>query len=292
MKKTALLLIIYLLITVSCVKASTHVYSEDEKFGLKDSDGTVYTKAEYKKLVKLGESAWIMQDGSKFGIISDEGRIIQEPKYTHAERILGKYVKLKKGELYGIYDEMGFDILPAEYSSIDLLYGGKFVTCKNYKYGIADLNGQIILDNIFDDIYMPDYQTLILVYGGDIYTVVRKDGEALEVPYDLLSINEAFDIKANEFINKPLTTTGYYGVTFTDYILKLFSSISPAYEQTIDELMFSQGADTVSVLVKFGWLPKFPFVYAKKYYKNVISPNNGPLNKLKTNLKQNIRQVN
>ena len=88
----------------------------------------------------------------------------------------------------------------------------------------------------------------------------------------------------------PLASVGYYSVTFTDYILKLISSISPSYEQTIDELMFSQGADTVNVFIKLSWLPKFPFVYAKKYYKNFIDPQKGPLRKVKSNLKIKIKE--
>ena len=227
---------------------------------------------------------------SKYGIIKDNGKVVVKPSYTQAERVLGKFVKFKKGEKYGIFDEMGFDVLPVEYSSIDLLYGGMFVTCKNYKYGISDMNGLVVLDNIFDDIYMPDFNTLVIIYDNQKYTVKRADGEKLVVPIDILSMKNDLEVTVDSFVNTPLAATGYYSVTFTDYILKLFSSISPAYELTIDELMFSQGADTVSVLMKFGWLPKFPFVYAKKYYSVYVSPNNGPLNKIKNHLKHQTKK--
>ena len=287
MKKLALI-IFALLFLQNIVNAEVLPYSENDKFGLKDTQGEIITKAEYKKLVRLGESAWIMQDGSKFGIIRDDGTIIVKPKYNQAERVLGKFVKFRRGDLYGIFDEMGFEILPVEYSSIDLLYGGKFVTCKDYRYGMADFNGMIILDNIFDDIFMNDYNTLIVVYGPEIYKIERKDGEALTVPYDLQSIRDVSVVDISRFRTNPITSTGYYGISATNYLLKLFSSISPAYEETIYELMFSQGADTVSVLVKMSWLPKFPFVYAKKYYKNVASPNNGPLGDLRNNLKHKL----
>ena len=72
--------------------------------------------------------------------------------------------------------------------------------------------------------------------------------------------------------------------------MKLIAVISPSYEQTIDELMFSQGADTVSVFVKLMWIPKFPFVYSKKYYKNLVDPTSGPLNMWKKNLKYKIKE--
>ena len=284
MKKLALIL--YLIICIqSSVFASVTVFQEKNKFGLKDNNNNIVAKAEYKKLVRLGETAWIMQSGTKFGIIRDDGKIIVEPKFNQAERVLGKFAKFAKGDKYGIFDEMGFVILPVEFSSIDLLYGGMFVTCKNFKYGVTDLNGQLILDNIFDDIYMEGFNKMVIIYGNQKVEIVRKEGESFEVPYDYKMLSEDYSISISDLSSNPLLTTGYYGVTGADYILKLFSSISPAYEQTIDELMFSKGADTVSVLVKLSWLPKFPFVYAKKYYNNVISPNNGPLNRIKMNLK-------
>lgn len=289
MKKAALLISLLILFNQYCL-ADSVVYSDNNRFGLKDSKGNIITKADYKKLVRLGETAWIMQDGNRFGIINDEGKILVKAKYNQAERVLGKLAKFRKGDKYGIFDEMGFEILPVEYSSIDLLYGGMFVTAKNYQYGITDLNGQIILDNIFDDIYMPDFNTLIIVYNGRMLEIKREGQGSMSVPFDIQTIHEDLStLNFSDITGSPLATTGYYSVTFTDYILKLFSSISPAYEQTIDELMFSQGADTVSVLVKCSWIPKFPFVYAKKYYKNIVAPFNGPLSKTKRSLRQRIK---
>ena len=270
------------------VFAEVSVYSNDGEFGLKNGENVI-TEAKYKKLVRLGETAWIMQEGSKFGIIRDDGTIIIKPKYNQAERVLGKFVKFNKGEKYGIFDEMGFALLPVEYSSIDLLYGGMFVTCKNYKFGIADLNGMMVVDNIFDDIYMPNFNTLIMVYNGQTFEIKRADNELLNVPLDIQSLHDTSAIKITEIASSPFTSTGYYGVTATNYALKLFSSISPAYEETIDELMFSKGADTVSIFMKMAWIPKFPIVYAKKYFKNVTAPNNGPLSSLKSKLKHDIK---
>ncbi len=285
--KRALILFLLILFSVNIVFGTVQVYSENNKFGLKNGSEKI-TDAKYKKLVKLGDSAWIMQDGTKFGIIRDSGRVIVEPKYTQAERVLGRFAKFGRGDKYGIYDEMGFEILPVEYSSIDLLYGGLFVTSKNYLYGITDLNGQMVLDNIYDDIYMPDFKKLVLVYRDELIEVDRSGNneEELNTLSDLNDLRRSFDVvKVSDLTSNPIAGTGYYSVTVTDYILKLISSISPAYEQTIDELMFSQGADTVSVLVKCTWIPRFPFVYAKKYYKNIVNPYSGPLSKLKRNLK-------
>lgn len=286
MKKLALLV---LLLIQTAVFASPTVFSEDGKFGLQDESGTQIVEAKYKKMIRLGETGWIIQKGSKFGVMDSQGQILVEPKYTSAERVLGKFVKLGKRDKYGIFDEQGFAILPVEYTSIDLLYGGMFLICKNYKYGITDFNGQLILDTVLDDIYMPKPNIMVVVYNGEKYEIINVKKEELTLPQNVVSIKEDSDFTITELITKPAATTGYYSVTATNYLLKVFSSISPAYEQTIDELMFSQGADAASVIMKCVWLPKFPFVYAKKYYQNLKAPNNGPLSGVKTNLK---RQMN
>lgn len=285
MKKLALLILLMIFFQ-SSVFSGPVVFNDDGKFGLKLENGDIVVKAEYKKLIRLGESGWIIQKGSKFGIINNEGKILVEPKYNRADRVLGKFAKLTKGEKNGLFDEKGFVILPPEYSSIDLLFGGMFLTCKNYKYGVTDLNGQPILDNIFDDIYMPKPNVMIITYNGQQYEIQGVNSSEMTLPLDIATIKDNENFKIRELIQNPIATTSYYGISATNYLLKVFSSISPAYEQTIDDLMFSQGADAAGVIMKFTWLPRFPFVYVKKYYQNLAAPNNGPLNGVKINLKK------
>ena len=287
MKKLSLL-ILSLIILQNISFAEPMVFSNDGQFGLKDEKGNIIVDAEYKKLIRLGETGWLIQDGTKFGIMNDSGKILVEPKYNSADRVLGKFAKLGKGDKYGLFDEQGFEVLPVQYSSIDLLFGGMFLTCKNYKYGVTDFNGQPILDNIFDDIYMPKPNQMIIVYNGRQFEIEAVSGQELILPADIQSMRDNSNFTITELISKPGVTTGYYGVTATNYFLKLFSSISPAYEETIDELMFSKGADAASVIMKFSWLPRFPFVYAKKYYQNLVAPNNGPLSGVKSNLKKEL----
>ena len=289
MKKCALL-ILSLLIIQNITLAEPKVFNEEGKFGLKDEAGKVIVNAQYKKLIRLGETGWIIQDGTKFGIMNDSGQILVEPKYNRAERVLGKYAKLTRGSRCGLFDEKGFEILPVEYSSIDLLFGGMFLTCKNYKYGVTDMNGQPILDNLFDDIYMPKPNVMVIVYNGQTYQIEGISGNEMTLPQNLSTLRDTSNFTITELVTKPGVTTGYYGITATNYFLKIFSSISPAYEDTIDELMFLQGADAAGVIMKFSWLPKFPFVYAKHYYQNLVAPNNGPLSGIKTNLKKHLSE--
>ena len=265
------------------------VFSNDKKnvlFGLKDKSGNIIVDAQYKKLIRVGNSAWIINKKNKYGMIDCAGNILVEPKFRHVDRMLGKYVKLGNENNYGVYNEFGEAIIPNEYMSVDLLFGGMFLIKKNYKYGVTDRNGKLILNTVFDDIYMPKPNIMRIQYNGQWYEIEQIVSGEFQLPDDVKNIKENSDFKVTKFVTDPITASGYSAVTFTDYILKIFSSISPSHEETIDELMFSQGADTVNIFIKCSWLPKYPFTFAKKYYHNIRTPNNGPLNNVKNELKQ------
>lgn len=266
------------------------VYSENGKFGLKTKNDITITKPLYKKLIRVGKSSWIVQQKDRFGLMDCSGNFIIKPKYRHVERIFGQYVKLGNENDYGLYDETGAVVISPEYSSIEPLFGKMFLICKNYKYGITDETGKIILDNKFDDIYMPTPKTMRIQYDGKWYELekITKDDIVLPEGTRKVTINNT-ELKVTDLVVNTGIISGYSAVTATDYLLKILSSISPAYEDTIDELMFSQGAETVSIFVKLGWIPRFPFTYAKKYFSNLRAPNNGPLAGIKNNLKRQIK---
>ena len=257
-------------------------------FGLKDKSGNIVVDAQYKKLIRLGTSSWIINKKNKYGIMDSSGYILVEPKFRHVDRMMLKYVKLGNENDYGVYDEKGEIILPNEYMTINMLFGGMFLIKKNYKYGVADRNGNIILKPIFDEIYMPKPNIMRIEYNGQWYEIEQIAGGEIELPEDVKNIKENKNFKVTEFVKDPLTASGYSAVTFTDYFLKIFSSISPSHEETIDELMLSQGADTVNIFIKCTWLPKYPFTFAKKYYHNIRTPNNGPLSNVKSDLKKKL----
>ncbi|MDD3237971.1 MAG: WG repeat-containing protein [Candidatus Gastranaerophilales bacterium] len=266
------------------------VYSEKNKFGLEEKNGNKITPANYKKLIILGKNSYLCQKGNRFGIIDKEGKFLVPARFRHAERIFGQYAKLGNDGDYGLYNQFGEIIIKPEYSSIEPLFGKMYVTCKNYQYGIVSFDGQTILANRFDDIYMPNPSELRINYQGKWYELERVDKEAITLPVDLISSkNKQDEYTLTDLVENTGIISGYSVVSFTDYLLKIFSSISPAYEETIDELMFSQGAESVNIIIKASWLPRFPFTYAKMYYRNLKAPNSGPLSNIRTDLKRQIK---
>lgn len=262
--------------------------NEDNLFGLQTKDGQILVKPQYKKLIRLGKSAWIVQKKNKFGLIDNNGNYIVEPKYRHTDRILGKYAKFGNDNNYGLYDETGKLLIPHEYSKIDILFGGMFLTCKNYKYGVVDKNGNTIIANKFDDIYMPKPNVMRIKYLGEWYEIEHKGSEELSLPENLADLETNKEFTISTIITDTGVMSGYSVLTFTDYLIKIFSTISPAHEDTIDELMLSQGADTVTIFMQLGWIPKYPVTYVKKYYYNFRNPYNGPLSDVRNELKQKL----
>lgn len=263
------------------------VFNEKSMFGLKNKSDEIIVKAKYKKLIRLGNYSWIvLAKNNKFGLIDCNGTVLIEPKYKKVERVFMKFVKLGNSKDFGLYDEYGKVIIPPEFTSIEPLFGKKFLTVKDYKYGIYKDNGELLLENNFDFIYMPDPKTMRLQYKGEWYQISDiKRGEELNFSDLIPNKNNNNSNTITDTIVNSGIGAGYTAVTATDYILKIFSSISPAYEDTIDDLMLSQGVDTVFILVKLSWIPRFPFTYAKNYYKNLITPNNSPLSDIRQNIK-------
>ena len=291
-KLLILILVLVMFFTSNSVFANNGLdtyTNEKGLFGLKDNQGNIVVEAEYKKLIRVGSSSWLVLRKNRYGLIDNEGFYLVEPKYIHAERILGKYVKLGNYHDFGLYSETGDIILPAMYSSIDLLYGNMFLTCMKYKYGVVDFDGNILLANEFDDIYMPSKTSMRILYKGEWYEFEKISSDKIELAEN--SKRVTIDDQHFTFTKLMADTgvvSGYYAVSATDYVLKIISSISPAYEQTIDHLMLSHGAETVNIFMNPTWIVKFPFVYYKKYINNFRAPNNGPLSPIKQDLQRKL----
>lgn len=266
-------------------------FSQNERWGFKDKNGNIIVEPIYKKLIRLGDSSWIVQNKrNKFGLIDNCGNVIVPIKYNHADRLVTKFAKFGNTYDYGVYDEYGNTIVEPKFSKIDILYGKMFLTYKNYKYGIVGFDGKTILENEFEDIYMPKPNVIRIKYQGRWIELEQVNADTLTLPADAkhnLATKEDLDLR-NIVVNTGVVS-GYSVLTFSDYVIKLFSSISPAHEDTVDELMLSQGADTMNIFMKLTWLPKYPFVYVRKYYENVRNPNNGPLTDIRDELKQQIK---
>ena len=260
-------------------------------YGLKTDKDEIIVDADYRKMIRLGDESWIFQKKNyKFGLMDCKGNILIEPKYSHVERLFDKWVKFGNDKDYGIYNTNGEIIVPPEFSAVEPLFGGRFLTYKNYKYGIYSNTGEELLPNKYDFIYMPNFKTLRIKQKNNWYEIeqISKE-EAINLPEEVVKEVEGQTFKVTQLVKNTGYGASYGLVTATDYTLKIFSSVSEAYEETIDELMLSQGVETVNIFMKLGWIPKFPAVFAKKYYENIFEPDNSPLSEVRNEIKEQIK---
>ena len=268
------------------------VFTKDNKFfGLKNSKDEIIVNPIYRKVIRLGKNAWLIQKKNyKFGLMDCDGKILVEPKYIHAERLFDTWVKLGNESDYGIYDEYGKTIIPPKFYGIEPLFGKKFLTVKNFKYGVYDENGKVLIDNVCQFIYMPSPTTMRIKYNNSWFEVEKiSNEEAIALPDDAVRRIENDSFRITELLANTGVGAGYSVVTTADYTLKIFSSISTAYEETIDELLLSQGIETISILMKATWLPKFPFVFFKKYCNKLFYPDGGPLSDVRETLLEQMK---
>lgn len=268
------------------------VFTKDNKFfGLKNSKDEIIVNPIYRKVIRLGKNAWLIQKKNyKFGLMDCDGKILVEPKYIHAERLFDTWVKLGNESDYGIYDEYGKTIIPPKFHGIEPLFGRKFLTVKNFKYGVYDENGKVLIDNVCQFIYMPSPTTMRIKYNNSWFEVEKiSNEEAIALPDDAVRRIENDSFRITELLANTGVGAGYSVVTTADYTLKIFSSISTAYEETIDELLLSQGIETISILMKATWLPKFPFVFFKKYCNKLFYPDGGPLSDVRETLLEQMK---
>jgi hypothetical protein len=268
------------------------VFTKDNKyFGLKDSSDKEVVAPVYKKLIRLGTHAWIIQKHNKYGLMDCNGNILVQPKYLHVERLFDTWVKLGNERDYGLYDEYGKIIIPPKFNNIEPLFGKKFLTYRNFKYGIYNEKGEMILDNICEFIYMPNPKTVRIKYDNQWFEaekITTEDALKLSEEDNVQNVDDS-TFKITKIFTNTGVGAGYSDVTTADYTLKALSSLSNAYEETIDELLLSQGVETVSIFMKVSWLPKFPIVFIKKYYNNIVKPNNGPLAETREKLLNQIK---
>lgn len=264
------------------------VFCENNRFGLKDENDNIIVPAEYQKMIMVGKNGWIIQKKNKFGLMNSNGDILLETKYRHVDRVLGRFVKIGNDNDFGIYDEYGKEIIPPNYNSIDLLYGRMFLTYKNFRYGVSDFNGNVLIPNICDDIYMPTKDLMKVKYLGSWYEINDVSAEKLAMPETITEFNKVSTSKVTDIVADTGAISGYSLLTFSDYLIKVFSSVSPAHEEAIDDLILSHGVDTIDILKKFTWVPKYPVTFAKKYYVHVRNPFNGPLSDIRYGIRKRL----
>lgn len=82
------------------------------------------------------------------------------------------------------------------------------MTYKDFKYGVVDFEGKPLLENKFDDIYMPKPNIMRIEYNGKWYEIEQVTADTLTLPADIQHIKENENFKITEVLANPLPATG------------------------------------------------------------------------------------
>ena len=93
---------------------------------------------------------------------------------------------------YGLIDRQGRELLPCRYQSIER-WDDCYVICENYLYGLADLDGSILVEPAYHELYYQDGTAAVAIAGENGGAgVIARDGTPLvplifhqAAPFDL-----------------------------------------------------------------------------------------------------------
>lgn len=136
-------------------------YTENNKWGLKDSSGKVILKAKYDALdnnIELGWPLSRIQKNEKWGVVNSKGVVIIEPIYFFIPELGSTgYINVQKENVgWGLFDFEGKEVLPIKYGKridYDIKDGFFIVTDQaSFLWGL--------LDRSLKEIIKPKYKHL------------------------------------------------------------------------------------------------------------------------------------
>ena len=187
----------YLLNQDQFSKYEYFVLVSNEKTGVIDKTGNTIINADYERIdiPNPQKDVFICYlEDNKYEILNKKGNKILN-KFNEVEvisaiedddiRIEKNILKFKKDNLYGLIDLDGNIILDALYEKIDGLpyKSGNILIKKDGKFGIADINGNQIIETKFDSINSDGYCSPVDSYEKAGFIVSEKNKNGINYGY-------------------------------------------------------------------------------------------------------------
>ena len=168
-------------------------YKEKENYGIIDRDGNIVLEALYKQIEipNPEKDIFICYNDEENSEVLNSKKEKLFKQYDKVETIKLKNIastlcyeksvlKYKQGNTYGLLDFEGKQLTKNEYDSIENLQSteGKFLVSKNNKFGIININGSLLVDIKYDQIYTDEYyeENTKYVKAGFIVSETTSEG--------------------------------------------------------------------------------------------------------------------
>jgi DNA polymerase-3 subunit epsilon len=159
----------------------------------------------------------IVKLANKLGVI-DENQNEIVPCYYDSISVWGEFIHVEKSNMYGIINKNGLQILPCIYEEVYNIHNtyeyGFIAVIKNKKYGFLDVNGNILTDFRYDDIFQ-NSSGFTIVSLKNKYGVIYKGKEIAKCSYDYCVYNENI---AGVELNKKWAIFNNTGEQMSDFI--------------------------------------------------------------------------
>ena len=202
--------------SISDVKEYKYIkYKEKENYGIIDREGNIIIEAVYKKIEIPNPEKDIFicyNDEENSTVLNSKKEKLYE-EYDKIEPIKLKNIastlcfeksvlKYNKGDIYGLIDFQGQKITNNEYDSIENLQSteGKFLVGKNNKFGIINMNGALLVETKYDQIFTDGYYDEETKYTKAGFIVSETTSEGYRYGYINYEGKKYLNTEFNEII--------------------------------------------------------------------------------------------
>lgn len=178
--------------------------SYNSRYGLMDFEGNVLTPCKYEKIGAFtdGNLAHVILN-DKVGYIDSNGKEVIPPIYDYSRTLPGnRYALYKDGLCYLVDNRTGKQVTSQVYNKIEQYRDNLLKVSLDGKYGMIDPDGNIVLEPIYDEMYVYDDWLKLYIKGSG------KDGFAgratveeakLVIPCDRYVRIESFNLGGGQY---------------------------------------------------------------------------------------------
>ena len=178
--------------------------SYNSRYGLMDFEGNVLAPCKYEKIGAFadGNLAHVILN-DKVGYIDSNGKEVIPPIYDYSRTLPGnRYALYKDGLCYLVDNRTGKQVTSQVYNKIEQYRDNLLKVSLDGKYGMIDPDGNIVLEPIYDEMYVYDDWLKLYIKGSG------KDGFAgratveeakLVIPCDRYVRIESFNLGGGQY---------------------------------------------------------------------------------------------
>ena len=150
--------------------------------GLIDNKGTVVLEAKYDGVDVLTPSCVAVELDGKYGLYNMQGRVLLKIQYGKFRSIKNTLIVVNKGDKYALYTSEGKEASGFIYDSVGYGSGDLVSVSAGGKAGYVDLNGNVVIDLVYDKAFSFSEEGIAQVQINDKVGYIDTKGDVV-IPF-------------------------------------------------------------------------------------------------------------